>query len=68
MRCHTCRDTDYITAPPTNAWTVYFKKRGLAYHVKVPCPACGGVSGKANRKRMRERLEARKKSQQVVCG
>lgn len=63
MRCTTCMDTDYVPAPPDNAWRQYFAKIGRPWqHVSVPCPACGGILGKANRRRMRERLESRKAS------
>jgi hypothetical protein len=61
MKCTTCRDTDYIPAPPTNAWRLYFARIGRPHqHVLVPCPACGGVDGKANRRALQKRLKARK--------
>lgn len=60
-RCSTCNGTDYIPAPPENSWRVFFEKTGQRhYNVLVPCPACGGIFGRANRERMYERLAARK--------
>lgn len=61
MHCTTCNDSDYITAPATNSWRIYFNKTGCShYHVKVPCPACGGVTGRMNREAMKKRLAERK--------
>lgn len=61
-RCKICKGQDYVPAPPENAWQVYFKRIGRPYHVLVPCRACGGVSGAANRRALRERLEQRKRA------
>jgi len=61
MNCEKCRNSDYVQAPATNSWCVYFEKTGRShYNVLVPCPACGGVSGRANRERMLKRLAERK--------
>jgi hypothetical protein len=63
MRCTTCRDSDYIQAPANNSWRVYFSKIGCShYNVLVPCPACGGIDGKLNRRDLAARLEERKRA------
>ena len=65
MRCKTCNGRDYIPAPPTNSWRLYFQRCGghyAAYNVLVPCPACGGLEGRENREALRNRLEARKRA------
>lgn len=61
-KCMTCNGTDYIPAPKKNAWRLYLERtHGVGfYSVSVPCPACGGTSGKARRREMLERLAARK--------
>lgn len=60
-RCAKCGDAGNIQAPATNAWRLYFERMGHShYNVLVPCPACGGIMGEANRRELRERLAARK--------
>jgi len=63
MRCERCHGADYVPAPPTNAWRLYFARHGNHHaNVLVPCPACGGIFGKINRRKLAERLAERKRN------
>jgi hypothetical protein len=67
MRCTQCKGKGTVPAPPTNSWVLFFKAVGESYHVSVPCRACGGIDGDANRQRLRERLAARKAAGAFSC-
>jgi hypothetical protein len=41
MKCETCHDSDYVQAPPENAWKKYFARVGRPHQsVLIDCPKC----------------------------